>query len=182
MKRILIPILVMGILLLSACGASTTAPPAESPPAELEPTQEPESPPTLEPTPPEESEPILPKDKDQYATILKLSDSKGNCEFHSEYNGREPTYIGSNLYRLIKVGEIIVIRVDVYNEIAPPVIYEFIGEGFPNMEQLDNEVTFEVTDKLQTAHLRVFVKNSDEKYRAPYYDDMIQIFYKVENS
>jgi hypothetical protein len=121
-------------------------------------------------------------DKDRYATILRLIDSKGNCEFHSEYNGREPTYTGSNLYRLVKVGESITIRVDVYNEVAPPVLYEFIGEGFPNIEQTENEVTFEVTDILQTVHLRVFVKNSDEQYRAPYYDDMIQIFYEIESS
>ncbi len=122
------------------------------------------------------------KDKDRYATILRLTDSKGNCEFHSQYNGRQPTYTGSDVYRPVNVGDTITIRVDVYNEIAPPVLYEFIGEGFPNIEQRDNEVTFEVTDKLQTVHLRVFVKNSDEQYRAPYYDDMIQIFYNIESS
>jgi hypothetical protein len=121
-------------------------------------------------------------DKDRYATILRLIDSKGNCEFHSEYNGREPTYTGSNFYRPVKVGESITIRVDVYNEVASPVLYEFIGEGFPNIEQTENEATFEVTDRLQTVHLRVFVKNSDEQYRAPYYDDMIQISYKIESS
>jgi len=121
-------------------------------------------------------------DKDHYATILRLIDNKGNCEFHSEHNGREPTYTGSNLYRPVKVGESITIRVDVYNEVAPPVLYEFIGEGFPNIEQTENEATFEITDRLQTVHLRVFVKNSDEQYRAPYYDDMIQIFYKIESS
>ena len=33
MKRVLLPTLVIGVLLLSACGASTTAPPAEAPTA-----------------------------------------------------------------------------------------------------------------------------------------------------
>ena len=42
MKRILLPILVIGILLLSACGAPATAPPVESPSP---------SPPTEQPTP-----------------------------------------------------------------------------------------------------------------------------------
>lgn len=42
MKRILLPILVIGLLLLSACGALTTAPPSEAPPP---------SPPTEQPTP-----------------------------------------------------------------------------------------------------------------------------------
>lgn len=121
------------------------------------------------------------KDKDQYATILELSDSKGNRELHSQYNGREPTYTGLNLYRLVKVGETVTIKVEVYNKIAPPIVYQFVGSGFPNIEQTGNEVTFTVTDKLQTIHLRVFVKNSDEQYRAPYYDDMIQIYYKLEN-
>ena len=43
MKRILLPILVIGILLLSACGAPTEAPPAEqpAPPEEPEPTPSP---------------------------------------------------------------------------------------------------------------------------------------------
>lgn len=121
------------------------------------------------------------KDKDQYATILELSDSKGNRELHSQYNGREPTYTGSNLYRPVKIEETVTIKVEVYNKIDPPVVYQFVGSGFPNIEQTGNEVTFTVTEKLQTIHLRVFVKNSDEQYRAPYYDDMIQIYYKLEN-
>ena len=46
MRRILLPILVIGILLLSACGAPTTAPEAETPPAE-----QPAPPKEIEPTP-----------------------------------------------------------------------------------------------------------------------------------
>jgi len=48
MKRLLLSILVVGILLLVACGAPTTAPPAEAPPT---------SPPAEQPAPPEEPEP-----------------------------------------------------------------------------------------------------------------------------
>ena len=52
MKRILIPILVIGVLLLSACGAPSTAPPAEAPPA---------APSAEQPTPPGEPEPTPPQ-------------------------------------------------------------------------------------------------------------------------
>ena len=50
MKRILLPILVIGILLLSACGAPTTAPPTEAPPSPP-PTEQPAPTPTPTPTP-----------------------------------------------------------------------------------------------------------------------------------
>ena len=47
MKRILSPIVVTGILLLSACGAPATPPGTETPPTKLEPTREPEPHPRL---------------------------------------------------------------------------------------------------------------------------------------
>ena len=190
MKRILIPILVITILLFSACDAPSILPPASAPMPEptpaLPPTPTPPSVPPAPSIPPEPSPPtdmpLTVEDRDQYATILKLTDSKGNCELHSEYNGREPVYKDPNFYRPVKAGETITIRVDVYNSVTPPVLYEFVGEGFPNTEQTDNEVTYKFTDKLQTIQLRVFVKNSDDRYRAPHFDDMIQIHYKVESS
>lgn len=65
MKRILLPILVIGILLLSACGSPSTTPPTEAPPATSptgQPTTseepEPTSPPTTIPQPTPEPEPI----------------------------------------------------------------------------------------------------------------------------
>jgi len=51
MKRILLPILVIGVLLLSACGSPSTAPPTEAPPATS---------PTGQPTTSEEPEPTSP--------------------------------------------------------------------------------------------------------------------------
>jgi hypothetical protein len=133
--------------------------------------------PTLIPTP----TPLLPnvEDKDEYATAIKLVDSNGNCELLSQYNGQLPSYTGDELYRPVKVGATITITVDVYNTIADPVLYQFIGEGSPGIWQQDNEVTITVSDLLQTFCCRVFVKNSDERYRAPHYDDMIRIYYKL---
>ncbi len=57
MKRILLSILVIGILLLSACGAPTTAPPAEAPPTPS-PAEQPPPTPTPTPQPIPEPEPI----------------------------------------------------------------------------------------------------------------------------
>jgi len=51
MKRILLPVLVIGVLLLGACGAPSTAPPTEAPSA---------APPAEQSTPPEEPEPTPP--------------------------------------------------------------------------------------------------------------------------
>jgi hypothetical protein len=65
MKQILLPILVIGILLLSACGSPSTTPPTEAPHATSptgQPTTseepEPTSPPTTIPQPTPEPEPI----------------------------------------------------------------------------------------------------------------------------
>lgn len=55
MKRTLLSILAIGILLLSACGAPTTAPPAEAPPAPP-PTEQPAAPPTEAPPAPPPTE------------------------------------------------------------------------------------------------------------------------------
>ena len=51
MKRILLPILVIGILLLNACGTPTTAPEATAPEAETPPVEQPAPPEEPEPTP-----------------------------------------------------------------------------------------------------------------------------------
>ena len=69
MKRILIPILVMGILLLGACVTPTTPPPAETLPPPP-PTEEPAPP----PTPPEEAEPPLPPAKPEIKGVTTYSD------------------------------------------------------------------------------------------------------------
>ena len=117
-------------------------------------------------------------DKDEYATVISIRDSKGNCYGHSEYNGKNP----SGGYWSATVGEEITVTVSVYNTVAGPVSYLFIGEGFPGTWQSENHATVTITDKLQRVHLRVSIKNSDERYRAPYYDDMIQVFYDVSSS
>ena len=117
-------------------------------------------------------------DKDEYATIISIKDSKDNCYGHSEYNGKNP----SGGYWSATVGEEITVTVSVYNTVAGPVSYLFIGEGFPGTWQSENHATVTITDKLQRVHLRVSIKNSDERYRAPYYDDMIQVFYDVSSS
>ena len=62
MKRILLPILVIGILLLSACGAPTTTPPTEAPPT-LPAAEEPAPPVTEEPVSPAEAPPIPPSEQ-----------------------------------------------------------------------------------------------------------------------
>jgi len=117
----------------------------------------------------------------KYATVVKLTDSKGNVEFHSEYNGKKPTW--PNPWPELKVGETITIKVEVNDTNAGPVFYEFVGPGFPNTWQTENWVTVTIDNEifnLETIHLRVFVKNSDNQYRAPDYDDMIQVFYKIK--
>lgn len=115
-----------------------------------------------------------------YATIIKLSDSKGNEEFQSEYNGKKSTW--PSPWPELKEGETITIRVDVDNPTSNPVFYQFNGPGFPNTWQTENWVTVTIDKNifnLETIHLKVFVKNSDNQYRAPYYDDMIQVFYRI---
>jgi len=124
------------------------------------------------------------EDKDRYATIIKLVDSKGNCELHSHCNGRRPTYTGDALYRPAKVGETITLKVDVYNAVADPVLYkyQFTGTGFISDWQVwrpDNKITMTVTERAQTFRCRVYVKNSDERYRTADIDDMIELYYKL---
>jgi hypothetical protein len=132
------------------------------------------------------SEEVVSKETDEisntkYATVVKLTDSKGNVQFQSEYNGKNNTW--PNPWPELKVGETITIKVEVNNAIADPVFYEFVGPGFPNTWQTENWVTVTIDNEifnLETIHLRVFVKNSDNQYRAPDYDDMIQVFYKIK--
>lgn len=129
----------------------------------------------------EEEEKTEEVSKTKYATVVKLTDSKGNVQLQSEYNGKNTTWLSP--WPELKVGETITIRIEVNNTVAEPVLYEFIGTGFPNTWQTENQVTVTIDNdifNLETIHLRVFVKNSDNRYRAPYYDDMIQVFYKKE--
>lgn len=124
-----------------------------------------------------ESPPTIPESI--YATVRKLTDSKGNFNYLSEYNGGQYTW--PSPYPSLKVGETVTITVDVLNTTANPVFYQFNGTGFPNVWQSSNQVTITVdneTFNIENIHLRVFVRNSDNQYRAPEYDDMIQIFYK----
>jgi len=143
-----------------------------------------ESPPTIDEQVPNDSKdvvtaspPTIPESI--YATVRKLTDSKGNFNYLSEYNGGQYTW--PSPYPSLKVGETVTITVDVLNTTANPVLYQFNGRGFPNIWQSSNQVTINVdneTFNLENIHLRVFVRNSDNQYRAPEYDDMIQIFYK----
>lgn len=58
-------------------------------------------------------------DKDEYATVISIKDSKDNCYGHSEYNGKNP----SGGYWSATVGEEITVTVSVYNTVAGPVSY-----------------------------------------------------------
>lgn len=113
-----------------------------------------------------------------YATVIKLTDSKGNTYEQSEYNDKDSDWPSPR--PTLTVGETVTITVDVENQIAEPVQYQFIGTGFPNEWQENNFVTVTIDEDVfntETIHLRVFVKNSDNLYRAPDYDDLIQVFY-----
>jgi hypothetical protein len=115
----------------------------------------------------------------KYATVIKLTDSKGNTQFLSEYNNKD--HVWTSPYPVLNAGETLTISVDVNNNIADPVLYQFNGIGFPNIWQKENWVKVTIDNNifnLETIHLRVFIKNSDDQYRAPHYDDMIQVFYK----
>lgn len=120
---------------------------------------------------------ICPTLSDNYATIIDLEDSKGNVQRQSAHNNCTP-YQGEFI---VKNGETITVSVSVDNKKSDPVLYEFIGSGFPNKWQSSNSTTVTIDDKYESVHLRVFVKNSDDKFRAPDYDDMIQVLYKVVN-
>jgi len=74
MKRILLPTLVIGVLLLSACGAPTTAPPTEAPPT---------PPSTEQPTPSTEAPPI-----EQQTYTLSISVSPSGAGSVSPLSGR----------------------------------------------------------------------------------------------
>ncbi|MEX0931582.1 MAG: hypothetical protein WDZ88_02415 [Candidatus Paceibacterota bacterium] len=130
----------------------------------------------------DESTSPTPKDlAEKYATVIKLSDSKGNVNFQSEHNEQEPTWLQP--WPELEVGDTVTFSVDVANQISSPVSYQFVGTGFPNEWQNGNSVTVTIDEDVfntETIHLRVFVKNSDSQYRAPNYDDMIQVFYTKE--
>lgn len=130
---------------------------------------------TSTPTPTNTTASSCPKTSNKYATVIKLSDSLGNVFKQSAYNECSP----SGGYYSVKKGETLKITVESNNTQANPVLYEFVGNGFPNSWQSENNVTITVDDKYETLHLRVFIKNSDESYRAPDYDDLIQVFYTV---
>lgn len=118
---------------------------------------------------------------EKYATIVKLTDSDGNVNPQSEHNEQNPTWLQP--WPTLEVGDTVTFTVDVANQTANPVSYQFVGTGFPNEWQSSNSVTVNIDEdvfNVETIHLRVFVKNSDSQYRAPNYDDMIQVFYTKE--
>lgn len=118
-----------------------------------------------------------------YATVVSLSDNKGNTYYQSQYNGQDSTW--PSPWPELSLGETVTISVDVENSNSEPVLYQFNGTGFPNVWQEDNSVTVTIdndTFNVETIHLRVFVRNSDTLYRAPHYDDMIQVFYTKSSS
>jgi len=118
---------------------------------------------------------------EKYATIIKLTDSNGNVNPQSEHNEQNPTWLQP--WPTLEVGGTVTFTVDVANQTANPVSYQFVGTGFPNEWQSSNSVTVDIDEdvfNVETIHLRVFVKNSDSQYRAPNYDDMIQVFYTKE--
>lgn len=112
---------------------------------------------------------------DKYATIIELRDSLGNVYTQSSYNQCTP----EGGYYSVKKGDVITITVNVSNIQSNPILYEFVGNGFPNEWQSGNTASVKIDGKDETVHLRVFVKNSDDVYRAPDYDDLIQVFYKL---
>lgn len=122
-----------------------------------------------------EETPICPTLSDKYATIISLEDSKGNVKKQSEHNECLPSHGEFT----VRNGETITVSISVDNKKSDPVLYEFIGSGFPNKWQSSNSTTAIIDDRYESVHLRVFVKNSDDKFRAPDYDDMIQVSYKV---
>lgn len=134
-----------------------------------------------EPSPQPPPTSTCPTLSNKYASVLEISDGLGHKYKQSEANKCE----GSYQLQLWKVrrGQTVTIEVSVNNPTAPPVIYEFIGEGFPNIEQTSNKVTvtFDNSFSVNPGHLRVFIKNSDQWYRAPYYDDMIQVFLSISD-
>jgi len=118
---------------------------------------------------------------EKYATIVKLTDSNGNANPQSEHNEQNPTWLQP--WPTLEVGDTVTFTVDVANQTANPVSYQLVGTGFPNEWQSSNSVTVNIDEdvfNVETIHLRVFVKNSDSQYRAPNYDDMIQVFYTKE--
>jgi len=129
----------------------------------------------------EETTPTAEELSEKYATIVKLTDSNGNVNPQSEHNEQNPTWLQP--WPTLEVGNTITFTIDVANQTASPVLYQFVGTGFPNEWQSDNSVTVTINEDVfntETIHLRVFVKNSDSQYRAPNYDDMIQVFYTKE--
>jgi len=117
----------------------------------------------------------------EYATVISLADNKGNTYSSSAYNETNSTWPYPR--PVLKVGETVTINVDVQNDTSDPVLYQFVGVGFPNVWQEENSVTVTIDEdvfSLESIHLRVFIKNSDTQYRAPYYDDMIQVQYTKE--
>jgi len=118
-------------------------------------------------------EPECPAKSDRYTTIVKLEDSLGNVFTHSAHNDCAP----AGGYYSAKIGDSLTIKVSVNNDISDPVQYQFNGHGFPNTWQTSNEATIKFDGKYETNHFQVFVKNSDDQFRAPNYDDMIQVYY-----
>jgi len=118
---------------------------------------------------------------EKYATVLKLYDSKGNYSTQSEHNYEiVDTVDWPQPFPVLNVGEDVTITVDVANNLSEPVLYAFNGRGFPSDWQTQNYITVNINNEdfnTEMIHLRVFIKNSDNQFRAPDYDDMIQVFY-----
>jgi len=119
--------------------------------------------------------PACPDKSNQYATVIDIKDTLGNVYQQSEYNHCSPT----NGYFTVKKGQSTTISVSVDNSSSEPVTYNFVGKGFPSEWQSGNTASVTFDGNYLQSHLRVFVRNSDNLYRAPDYDDMIQITYTI---
>lgn len=155
----------------------------QSPEDSEEPTEEPGAQPQEEE---DEEEPALLEPKkscptlsNKYATVIKIKDSLGNQYNQSEHNNCLPGVY--NQFWKYKRGQTVTFTISSHNKTANPVSYLFVGTGFPWAWQTSNKLTITLDESfnVEQGHLRVFIKNSDNWFRAPDYDDMIQVYFTI---